>query len=75
MTDSRIGGVCGGIAEYFAVDSTAIRLLWIALSIFRGAIICGLLTYVAAWFIVPGAPVVTTSPPTEPTPAPAGSAE
>ena len=75
MKDSRIGGVCGGIAEYFAVDSTAIRLLWVALSIFPGAIICGLLTYVAAWFIVPSAPVVTTSPPAEPTPAPAGSAE
>ena len=75
MTDSKIGGVCGGIAEYFAVDSTAIRLLWVALSVFPGATICGLLTYAAAWFIVPGAPVVATSPPAEPTPAPAGSAE
>lgn len=74
-TDSRIAGVCGGIAEYFAVDSTAIRLLWVVLSIFPGAIICGVLTYVVAWFIVPAADVVAASPPTEPTPAPAGHAE
>lgn len=74
-TDSRIGGVCGGIAEYFTVDSTAIRLLWVVLSIFPGAIICGLLTYAVAWFIVPTQPVALSSPPAEPTPAPAGSAD
>ena len=74
-TDTRIGGVCGGIAEYFAVDSTAVRLVWVVLSIFPGAIICGLLTYVVAWFIVPAAPVVDISTPAEPTPAPAGDAE
>ena len=74
-TDTRIGGVCGGIAEYFAVDSTPIRLLWVVLSIFPGAIICGLLTYVVAWFIVPVAPVVATSPPAEATPATAAGAE
>lgn len=68
-TDSRIGGVCGGIAEYFAVDSTAIRLLWVVLSIFPGAVICGLLTYVVAWFIMPGAPIIAPSPPAEVTPA------
>lgn len=72
-TDSKIGGVCGGIAEYFAVDSTAVRLLWVALSIFPGAIVCGVLTYIVAWFIMPGHPVVTTSRPAEPTPASAGS--
>jgi len=31
--DSKVSGVCGGIAEYFAVDSTAVRLLWAVLSI------------------------------------------
>ena len=71
-TDAKIGGVCGGIAEYFAVDSTAVRLLWVVLSIFPGAIICGVLTYIVAWFIMPGAPVLATSPPADPTPAPGG---
>ena len=74
-TDTRIGGVCGGIAEYFAVDSTAVRLVRVVLSIFPGAVVCGLLTYVAAWFIVPAAPVVATPAPAEQTPAPAGGAE
>lgn len=70
VADSKIGGVCGGIAEYFQVDSTAIRLLWVVLSIFPGAIVCGVLTYVVAWFIMPVAQL-ETPPPAEPTPAPA----
>ena len=73
-TDTKIGGICGGIAEYFAVDPTAIRLLWVVLSIFPGAIICGVLTYIVAWFIMPVA-VEPTPTPAEPMAAPAGSAE
>lgn len=69
-TDSKIAGVCGGIAEYFAVDSTAIRLLWVVLSIFPGAIICGILTYGVAWLIMPASPMVSAS--TEPVSTPAG---
>ena len=68
--DAKMGGVCGGIAEYFAVDSTAIRLLWVLLSIFPGAIICGVLTYIVAWFIMPPAPV-----PPQPAPATATGSE
>ena len=30
-----LAGVCGGIAEYFNVDPTLIRLLWVLLSLFR----------------------------------------
>ena len=63
-TDRKVGGVCGGIATYFQVDSTAIRLVWVVLSIFPGAIICGLLAYVVAWFIVPAEHAVTSPPPT-----------
>src|SRR5688572_9927157 len=32
-TDRKIAGVCGGIADYFEVDSTPVRLLWIIASI------------------------------------------
>ena len=56
--DSRIAGVCGGIAEYFDVDSTAIRLLWVLLSIFGGAVIGGVIAYALAWLIMPGQPEV-----------------
>ena len=56
-TDVKIAGVCGGLADYFGVDATPIRVLWIVLSVLPGAIIGGLLAYVAAWLIVPRAPV------------------
>lgn len=51
--DRKIAGVCGGIAEYFGVDSTAIRLLWVILSIVCGAVIGGVIAYLAAWLIMP----------------------
>jgi phage shock protein C len=47
-----IAGVCGGIAEYFNVDPTLIRLLWI-LAIFMGA---GILVYIVGWIIIPENP-------------------
>ena len=71
--DAKVGGVCGGIAEYFEVDSTAVRLLWVVLSVFPGGILLGVLTYLVAWFIVPIAEVVV--PPVQPEPAPAGGPE
>ena len=52
-TERKIAGVCGGIAEYFAVDPTAIRVLWVILSIVPGTLLMGLVAYVVAWFIMP----------------------
>lgn len=52
-TDSRIAGVCGGLAEYFDVDATPIRLLWLIGSILFGAIIGGVIAYLLAWIIIP----------------------
>jgi phage shock protein PspC (stress-responsive transcriptional regulator) len=54
-TDKHIAGVCGGMAEYFGVDSTAVRLLWVVLSIFVGAVIFGVIAYLLAWLIIPRA--------------------
>jgi len=48
-----IAGVCGGIGEYFEVDPTLIRLLWI-LFIFAGG--AGVLAYIVAWIVVPERP-------------------
>ncbi len=48
--DQKIAGVCGGIAEYFGIDSTIVRLLWLV-SIF--AFGTGLLIYIIAALIVP----------------------
>lgn len=51
-TDARLAGVCGGLAEYFGVDPTLIRLLWVLTTIFSG-FLPGLLAYAAAWIIMP----------------------
>ncbi len=56
--DAKVAGVCGGVADYFGVDSTLVRVAWIVLSVMPGAVVGGLLVYLAAWFIVPKAPTV-----------------
>ena len=46
-----IEGVCGGIAEYFDVDPTLIRLLWVLITLFSfGA---GIIAYIIACVIIP----------------------
>jgi phage shock protein C len=60
-TDSRVAGVCGGLAEYFGVDATPIRLLWIVVSVLFGAVIGGAIAYALAWIIIPRAPEVVVS--------------
>jgi phage shock protein PspC (stress-responsive transcriptional regulator) len=67
-TDKRIAGVCGGLAEYFRVDATPIRLLWVILSILCGAVVGGVVAYLVAWLIIPPppdalAPMGVQSPP------------
>ena len=49
-TDRKIDGVCGGLAEYFNVDSTLIRLGWVIFSCLGG---CGLLAYIIAAIVIP----------------------
>ena len=55
VTNRQIAGVCGGLAEYFEVDATAVRLVWVILSIFCGVIIGGVIAYLLAWLIIPQA--------------------
>ena len=62
QTDRRIAGVCGGLAEYLGLDSTIVRLAWVVLSIYPGAIICGVLAYILAWFVIPTAPAPSLQP-------------
>src|SRR5688500_4645986 len=52
-TDVKIAGVCAGIAEYLDVDPTVVRLVWAILTIVPGAIVLGVIAYVAAWLIMP----------------------
>lgn len=48
-----LGGVCMGIAKYFDVDVTLIRLVW-ALAVFLGG--TGIPAYIIAWIIIPEEP-------------------
>ena len=55
-TDRKIAGVCGGLAEYFNVDATLVRVIWAILTIIPGCIVLGILAYLVAWFIMPDSP-------------------
>jgi phage shock protein PspC (stress-responsive transcriptional regulator) len=57
-TDKKIAGVCGGLAAYFDMDATAVRLAVVILAIYPGAIVCGVLAYVIAWLVIPPATFV-----------------
>ena len=51
-TEQRvIAGVCGGIAEYFDIDVTIVRLIAVALLLPGG--LPGLLPYIIMWIVVP----------------------
>nr|WP_156816883.1 PspC domain-containing protein [Salsuginibacillus kocurii] len=51
-SDRKLAGVCGGIAEYFGIDATIVRVLAIV-SIFPLAVIPVLLTYIVLAFVIP----------------------
>lgn len=51
--DKKIAGVCGGIAEYFNIDSTLVRLGWVVFCALGGS---GLLAYIIAALIMPDRP-------------------
>ena len=51
-SDKKLGGVCGGIAEYMDIDPTIVRLLTVVLALFT-AVIPVLVAYILAWIIIP----------------------
>jgi phage shock protein C len=52
-TDKKIAGVCGGFADYFDIDATVIRIVWLMMLVFAG---CGGVAYLIAWIVMPAAP-------------------
>ena len=48
--DRKICGVCGGIAEYFGIDPTIMRLVWVLATLFAGT---GMLAYIIAALLMP----------------------
>ena len=53
MQGKQLAGVCTGLAEYFKLDVTLVRVLWVLLVLFAGA---GLLAYIACALIIPEKP-------------------
>lgn len=52
--NKMLDGVCGGIAEYFGIAPTVVRLIWALFSLMGG---CGILAYIIAAIIIPRNPV------------------
>jgi phage shock protein C len=51
-TDKKIAGVCSGLAAYFEVDPTIVRLLVVAAALLTG-VVPFVITYLIAWAIIP----------------------
>lgn len=49
-TEKMIGGVCGGVGEYFDIDPTIVRLLWVVAAFVCGG---GILAYLIALIVIP----------------------
>jgi phage shock protein C len=58
-TDRMIAGVCGGLAKFFAVDATLVRLVFLLLLFLGGS---GFLLYFILWIIVPKESYTSGSP-------------
>lgn len=68
-TDITIAGVCGGLAEYFGIDSVIVRLIFVLMTLMSGL---GLPMYIALWILMPKKTrqtVETASSPTTASPA------
>lgn len=53
--EKMICGVCGGLGEYFNVDPTLVRIIWVVLGLFSAG--TGLLAYLLAAIIIPERPL------------------
>ncbi|SRR5690606_15975537 len=62
VRDKMIGGVAGGLANYFEIDPTIVRVLFVV-SLFAGG--AGVLAYLILWVVIPEEPYVVTPPNTQ----------
>jgi phage shock protein C len=52
VMNRHVAGVCGGLAEYFDMDPTVVRVAYVLLSIFSAAF-PGILVYIVLWLLIP----------------------
>jgi len=55
----KVAGVCLGLAEYFDLDVTLVRLVWLIVSVMTGV---GLFAYPIAWIVMPDEPLRLPAP-------------
>jgi len=49
-SDKVIGGVCGGLGEFFNIDASLVRLIFVLITLFGGS---GILLYLVLWLVIP----------------------
>jgi phage shock protein C len=50
VRDCKIAGVCGGLAEYWDMDPTVVRVVWAVLTLFPPPMV---IAYIVAWIVMP----------------------
>jgi phage shock protein C len=55
----KLAGVCLGFAEYFDIDVTLVRIMWLITVLMTGI---GLIPYVIGWIVMPDEPLLLTAP-------------
>lgn len=58
-TGRTIAGVCAGFAEYFDIDVTVVRLVWLLVGIMT---VVGIISYPIAWIVIPEEPLMLSAP-------------
>jgi len=51
--DRKLGGVCAGLADYFDIDVTLVRVLWLLATLIPGP---NILVYIVLWIVLPQGP-------------------
>jgi len=64
--DRKLGGVCAGLADYFDIDTTLVRVLWLLATLIPGP---NILVYIVLWIALPQGPTGVRVAPTSVTPA------
>ncbi len=57
-TEKMLGGVCGGLGEYFNIDPTLLRIAFAAATLVHGF---GLVVYIVSWIVIPSERKVANS--------------
>jgi phage shock protein C len=62
-TNRKVAGVCAGFAEYFDLDVTLVRIVWLVTALMTGI---WFIPYILAWIVMPEEPVVLSVPAGQP---------